>query len=119
LQAHPKEILDNLNKAKSPEYPYKIFLKPWHGRHHVHGIFMLPIADKSSPKMLVISIPGAGTFCGGAYNYSVGNSFEGIQSKPGYYLLKANFRTRTYMWLIARGFANQLKDPRNWRLINY
>ncbi len=119
LSQCPEEVLASLSEVKTQAYPYQIILNPWYGRHHVHGIFMLPVANNSSNKMLVISVPGAGTFCGGAFNYNVGNSFYGIQAKPGYYLLKANFRTRTSIWLIARGYANELKDSRNWRLINY
>lgn len=115
----PEEVLARLNENKTGIPPDKIVVTPWRGRHHVHGIFMLPVEDKSS-KMLVVSISGAGTFCGGVHNFqNVGTSFEGIQAKPGHYLLKANFRTRTSTWLIVRGFANQLNDSRNWRLIKY
>jgi hypothetical protein len=112
----PEKVISTFNELKNQIHPYKIVFNPWNGRHNVHGVFMLPIEDNSS-KMLVINIPGAGMFCGGAHN--VGTSFEAIQAKPGYYLLKTNFRTRTSIWLMARGFANQLKDPRNWILINY
>jgi hypothetical protein len=77
---------------------------------------MLPIEDRTA-KLLVLSIPGAGTFCGGAHD--VGTNFEGIKAKPGYYLIKTNLRTRISIWLITRGFTNQLKDSRNWQLINY
>lgn len=112
----PEEILVRLNEANPQTSPSKIVIKPWKGRHNVHGIFMLPVEDKSA-KRLVVRIPGAGTFCGGAHK--VGTSFEGIQAKPGYYLIKTNFRTRTSIWLIARGFANQLKDSQNWKVINY
>lgn len=112
----PEEILVRLNEANPQASPSKIVIKPWKGRHNVHGIFMLPVDDESA-KRLVVRIPGAGTFCGGAH--SVGTSFEGIQAKPGYYLIKTNFRTRTSIWLIARGFANQLKDSQNWKVINY
>lgn len=112
----PEEVLERINEINSQTTPSKIVIQPWKGRHNVHGIFMLPAEDKSS-KLLVVRIAGAGTFCGGAHN--IGTSFEGIQAKPGYYLLRTNFRTRTSIWLIARGFANQLKDSRNWKLINY
>lgn len=114
LSKCPEEVLSRLDEVKT-QVPDKIVMKPWNGRHNVYGIFMLPIEDNSS-KRLVISIPGAGNYCGGTHN--VGTSFEGIQAKPGYYLLKANFRTRTSTWLIARGFANQLENSLNWKLVN-
>ena len=116
LSKCPEEILTRLNEVEIKEYPAKVVVKPWRGRHNVHGIFMLPIEDKSS-KMLVLHVPGSGTYCGGAYE--VGTHFEGVKAQPGYYLIKGNFRTRTATWLIARGFGNQLKNSHNWRLINY
>ena len=112
----PEEIFVNLNTRKTKIAPYKLIIKPWKGRHNVHGLFMLPIEDRTA-KLLVLSIPGAGTFCGGAHD--VGTNFEGIKAKPGYYLIKTNLRTRISIWLITRGFTNQLKDSRNWQLINY
>lgn len=114
----PEEILARLNAVNTQVHPDKIVLKPWKGRHHAHAVFILPSEDKSS-KMLVVHIPGAGTFCGGRNNYDIGTQFEGIQAKPGYYLIKTNFRTRTAIWLMARGFATQLQDSQNWRLMNY
>lgn len=114
LSKCPEEVLSRLDEVKT-QVPDKIVMKPWNGRHNVYGIFMLPIEDNSS-KRLVISIPGAGNYCGGTHN--VGTSFEGIQAKPGYYLVKACLRTRTSTLLIVRGFGEQLKDVRNWRLIN-
>jgi hypothetical protein len=112
----PEEVLAKIHEINPELIPSKIVIKPWKGRHNVHGIFILPAEDQS-PKLLVLRIAGAGTFCGGAHN--IGTSFEGIQAKPGYYLLRTNLRTRTSIWLIARGFANQLNDSHNWRLINY
>lgn len=112
----PEEISLHLNQHKSKVAPYKLIIKPWEGRHNVHGFFMLPIEDRTA-KLLVLNIPGAGNFCGQAYN--VGTDFEGVQAKPGYYLIKTNLRTRTAIWLITRGFSNQLQDSRNWQLVNY
>lgn len=116
LSKCPEEILARLDERELQNPPSKIVIKPWRGRHNVHGIFMLPVEDKSS-KMLVLHVPGSGTYCGGSQD--VGTSFEGVEAQPGYYLLRGNFRTRTATWLIARGFVNQLKDSHNWRLINH
>ncbi|MGB5962580.1 MAG: hypothetical protein WBG73_18080 [Coleofasciculaceae cyanobacterium] len=112
----PQEIAVNLNEQETKITPYKLIIKPWEGRHNVQGVFMLPMEDYTA-KIMVLSIPGLGTFCGGAY--SVGTSFEGIQAKPGYHLVKTNLRTRTAIWLITRGFGNQLNDSNNWQLVNY
>jgi hypothetical protein len=112
----PEEIFPNLNVRKTQATPYKLIIKPWEGRHNVHGIFMLPMEDRTG-KLLFLNIPGAGTFCGGAHD--VGTYFEGIEAKPGYYFVKTNLRTRTSIWLITKGFSEQLQDSRNWQLINY
>lgn len=111
----PEAVLCRLDEVLTQLTPCQVVIKPWNGRHNVYGIFMLPLEDKSV-KRLVVHIQGAGTYCGGAER--VGTSFEGIQAKPGYYLVKACLRTRTSTLLIVRGFGEQLKDVRNWRLIN-
>jgi hypothetical protein len=114
----PQEVLDKLDKVNTQFHPYEIVVKPWKGRHNVHGIYMLPVDEDNLEKTIgAIHIPGAGTFCGGVYK--VGTSFQGIQAKPGYHFVKSNLRTRTSIWLIMRGFTNQLKDSGNWKLVNY
>lgn len=112
----PPEIAAHLNSEQTKITPYQLTIKPWEGRHNVQVFFMLPMEDKSA-KIMVLSIPGVGKFCGGAYN--VGTSFEGIEAKPGYYLIKTYLRTRTAIWLITRGFSHQLNDSSNWQLVNY
>lgn len=112
----PPEIVAHLNSEKTQISPYQLTIKPWEGRHNVYSFFMLPMEDNTA-KILVLSIPGLGNFCGEAHN--VGTNFEGIQAKPGYYLVKTNLRTRTAIWLITRGFGNQLNDSSNWQLVNY
>lgn len=112
----PQAISLRLNHQPNNVAAYKLIIKPWKGRHHVQGFFMLPMEDKKA-KFLVLSIPGVGKFCGGAQD--VGTSFAGIQAEPGYYLIKTSLRTRTAIWLITRGFSNQLNDSSNWQLVNY
>jgi hypothetical protein len=112
----PQDVLSKLDQVLTQATPCKIVVKPWNGRHNVYGVFMLPVENQSG-KMLVVHIPGVRTFCGATER--VGTSFEGIQAKPGYYLVKAYLRTRISTWLIVRGLGKQLKDIRNWRLIDY
>lgn len=107
-------ILDNLKQGKTFGIPQKVVVEPWNGRHNVYAIFMLPVEERAR-KNLVVAIPKAGTFCGSTQK--LGTEFDGIQAKPGYYLVKATLRTRTTSVLIAKGFFNQLKDLRNWHIV--
>jgi hypothetical protein len=110
----PEPVLANFKAGKTYGLPYQVIVQPWNGRHNVYAIFMLPVEQKSG-KTLLVSIKGSGTYCGKAWR--VGTEYEGIQAKPGYYLIKAGLKTRTSSLLIARGFIKQLKDPRNWNLV--
>lgn len=110
----PDPVLANFKAGKTYNPPSKVVVKPWRGEHNVYAVFMLPI-EVQSRKYLLVNIPEAGSYCGGTER--VGTNFEGIQAKPGYYLVKASLKTRTSSLLIARGFLTQLKDPRNWNLV--
>ena len=110
----PEPVLANFKAGKTYSHPYQVIVRPWNGRHNVYAVFMVPVEQKAG-KNLIVTIKGAGTYCGKAWR--VGTEHEGIQAKPGYYLMKANLRTRTSSLLIARGFIKQLKDPRNWNLV--
>jgi hypothetical protein len=110
----PEPVLANFQAGKTYGPPYQVIVKPWNGRHNVYAIFMLPVEQKAG-KNLIVSIKGGRTYCGRAWR--VGTEYEGIQAKPGYYLIKAGLRTRTSSLLIARGFRKQLKNPRNWNLV--
>jgi hypothetical protein len=96
-----------------PLYPTKVVVQPWQGQHQVYGIFAIPL-ERVSSRRVMISIPGAGTYCGGITR--VGSNVEGMQAPPKHYLVKANLRTRTAASLVTRGYLNQLQEPRNWEL---
>jgi hypothetical protein len=110
----PDPVLANFKAGKTYNSPSKVVVKPWKGEHNVYAVFMLP-SQVQSRKYLLVNIPESGTYCGGTER--VGTDFEGVQAKPGYYLVKASLKTRTSSLLIARGFLTQLKDPRNWNLV--
>lgn len=107
-------VLTAFQNGKSYGPAYKVVVEPWNGPHNVYAVFMFPNEIKSK-RSLVVNIPNMGTYCG--TTKKVGTKFEGIQAKPGYYLVTAHLKTRTSALLIARGFLEQLKDPRNWSLV--
>lgn len=106
--------VDTSNETIEQVHPYKVIVKPWWGRHHVYAIFVLPAQSKAS-NLLMVTIQGSGTYCGRAFN--AGNVYHGVYAKPGERILVGRLRTRTAVWLIVRGFIDQLKQPRNWTLI--
>jgi hypothetical protein len=102
------------NTPKSYIHPEKIIVKPWHGQHHVFGIFMIPNGHIND-KLFKLNIPGEPTFCG-VLEYKGTFEAEGIRGKSGFYLMKGLINTRTALWVISQGKANDLKKPDNWKL---
>ncbi len=92
-------------------HPEKIVFQPWHGRHHVYAIFMIP-NGYINDFLLTVKIQGIKTICGTTKNR--GASFEGISAKPGYYLVQGFLNTRTGVWLITQGKTEELKQLDNW-----
>jgi hypothetical protein len=100
-----------------PKYyvqPEKVFVKPWKGQHHVFGIFMLP-GGYVNDKLFKVTVPGEGTFCG-VLAYGGTTQIEGVEAKPGYYLMKGLLNTRTALWIISQGKRDELKQKANWRV---
>jgi hypothetical protein len=95
-------------------HPHKIVIEPWRGEHHVYAIFMIP-GGYINDKLFTVTIEGAGTFCG-ELDFAGTTVADGVYAKPGYYLMKALFRTRAAVWLIAQGKEDELKQPHHWRL---
>ncbi|ARV59951.1 hypothetical protein BZZ01_16140 [Nostocales cyanobacterium HT-58-2] len=107
----------NIVRAVGERYyihPQKIVVQPWRGEHHVYGIFMIP-GGYLNDKLFTVTIEGVGTFCG-FVDFAGTTVADGVRAKPGYYLMKALFQTRTAVWLIAQGKGDELKQPSHWRL---
>ncbi|NJM72122.1 MAG: hypothetical protein HC862_19140 [Scytonema sp. RU_4_4] len=107
----------NVIRATGERYythPHKIIVEPWRGEHHVYAIFMIP-GGYLNDKLFTVTIKGAGTFCG-EFNFAGTTVADGVYAKPGHYLMKALFKTRIAVWLIAQGKKDELKQPRNWRV---
>jgi hypothetical protein len=101
-------------RPKVAIHPEKVIVQPWHGQHQVYGIFMLP--DSISPKQpVLLQVKHVGTFCDEA-SYA-GKLVQGVQARPGHYLMIDNIRTRTALWLIVQGKLDQLQQPTNWVLV--
>lgn len=94
-------------------HPEKIVVKPWVGQHHVYGIFMIPGGYRND-YFLTVTIDGKYVHCG-TLKY-VGTNFVGINAQSGSYLMQGYLNTRVALKLIAKGKANQLKQPENWKL---
>jgi hypothetical protein len=93
-------------------HPQKVVVRPWKGRHHVFGVFELPEnVPNSSP--FKVHIPGVGTFCG-SLNVRKGGRFS-TAAGSGKQMYVGYLRTRTALWVTARGKYSQLRHPSNWQ----
>jgi hypothetical protein len=95
-------------------YPEKIVVEPWKGQHHVYGIFQIP-SGYLNDRMLKVEIPGSKAYCG-ILAYGGTAKLDGVQAKPGHYLMKGMLNTRFAMKLILQGKQKELKQPQNWNL---
>jgi len=92
----------------------KIVVEPWRGEHHVYGIFQIP-GGYLNDKLLKVEIPGAGKYCG-VLSYGGTVTTDGIDAKPGHYLMKGFLNTRIAIKLILQGRQEELKQGSNWKL---
>ncbi|WP_017318601.1 hypothetical protein [Mastigocladopsis repens] len=107
----------NVFRATGERYythPQKVVVEPWRGEHHVYAIFMIP-GGHLNDKLYTVTIEGVGTFCG-ELAFAGTTVAYGVSAKPGHYLMKALFKTRAAVWLIAQGKGDELKQPRHWRV---
>jgi len=95
-------------------HPSKVVVEPWRGQHHVYGIFQIP-GGHLNDKLLKVEIPGSKTYCG-ILAYGGTASIDGVNAKPGHYLMKGMLNTRFALQLILQGKEEQLKQPQNWNL---
>ncbi|MGF1939033.1 MAG: hypothetical protein RM347_032565 [Nostoc sp. ChiQUE02] len=91
----------------------KVIVQPWHGRHHVYGIFMIPDEYKQAP-FFVVTVQGAGSYCSKQFGYK--KNFDDIIAEPGTYLVRKFIRTRIALRLIIKGLYFQINDKNNWTL---
>jgi hypothetical protein len=95
-------------------HPEKIVLKPWVGQHHVYGLFMIPDGYVNDI-LFTVTINKTEIHCG-IIGYGDRKFATGINTKPGYYLIKGFLNTRVALRLILQGKGDQLKQPQNWKM---
>ncbi|MCX7593988.1 MAG: hypothetical protein N2235_09535 [Fischerella sp.] len=100
--------------SKLYTHPVKLVVEPWRGRHHVYAIFMIP-KGYINDRFFKVTIKGIDTICG-VMTTGGQNSFEGMNAKPGYYLIKGWLQTRMALWLMLQGKHTELQQPLNWVL---
>ncbi|NMG08257.1 hypothetical protein [Brasilonema sp. UFV-L1] len=114
LTCQQSNVVQATGSERHYTHPDKVIVEPWRGEHHVYAIFMIP-GGYLNDKFFTVTIKGAGTFCG-VFNFAGTTVADGVYAKPGHYLMKALFKTRIAVGLIAQGKKDELKDPRNWRV---
>lgn len=94
--------------------PRKIVVRPWLGRHHVFGIFMVPYTYRSGKAYSgVISVESFFDKLAPDSQPPV-EHVEDVVAEPGHYLIRAYVPTRTALWLVLQGRWGDLQRPCNW-----
>ncbi len=105
-----------MSRAAETFTPTQVVVEPWKGRHHVYGIFAVPLGVYPEG-ILKVSLPGLGEVCGGVTDVQFSQApIRGVQPKAGTYLIKANLRSRLVLWVILQGYFNSLLAADAWRL---
>ncbi len=94
----------------------KVVVEPWKGKHRVYGIFMVPDAYKNSRKYLLTMTVGNWYKFNPVDRTSHLQSFEGVQAKPGHYLVRNFLPTRVALWFWMTGQFTNLEQSCNWSL---
>ncbi len=94
-------------------HPTKLMVKPWRGQHNVYAIFMIPKGYKPG-RLGVLDIKDVAKYEQPVF--SEGKWHDGVQAKPGYYLVKVFVKTRVALKWTAKGDFNSLRQPCNWTL---
>ncbi|MEW6497198.1 MAG: hypothetical protein AB1589_32545 [Cyanobacteriota bacterium] len=94
-------------------HPIKLRVKPWRGQHNVYAIFMIP-KDYKHGRLGVLDIKDVAKY--DELVISQGKWHDGIQAKPGYYLVKIFVKTRVALKWTAKGDFISLRQPCNWTL---
>lgn len=109
--------------------PIKVVVKPWVGRHHVYGVFSLPIDQArwsvvdgqlvanngQSPPIITINLPGRQTYC--AAVVQIEPHWVGLPDQPDRRVVIGLMHTRTAWWLMAHGQKGDLENPNNWSIV--
>ena len=110
----PEEEPTNLEQYKA--HPVKVVVKPWLGRHHVFGVFVVPLRYRSGRSYLgTISVPGLKGEIAPDWQPQ-DQRVEDIVAEPGYYLIRGYIPTRIAFWFLFTGQFGDLRIPCNWTL---
>jgi glycosyltransferase involved in cell wall biosynthesis len=90
-------------------------VRPWHGRHHVYAVFVVPDRDVETLHSATVIVCGvkivATVGAGGAEDHGDGSAIAGRST------VHAHLRTRTALRLLATGHFADLSAPCNWTLV--
>jgi hypothetical protein len=93
--------------------PAKVVARPWFGRHEVYGIFMIPLRFRSGRTY-------SGTLSVNGYRAELPpdtqmvQQVEGVNVKPGYYLVQGYVPTHMALIFLLNGQFGDLRASCNW-----
>ncbi len=103
-------------------HPTKVIVRPWRGRHHVYGIFVLP-PGYTAAEFFQISLKDAGSYCGGVSGLedfvsdtSIDTKDLSLEKGESDRVVVGRLRTRTALWVISKGKHELLNLPQSWSL---
>jgi hypothetical protein len=93
----------------------KVVFKPWYGRHHVYGVFVVPNQYTDRNYSAILNIPGAQCV---AMQCSRPDKHYGdnVVAEVGHYLMPVHIPTRVALWLMVTGAFDRLRAPQNWTI---
>jgi hypothetical protein len=94
--------------------PIAIVVKPWLGRHHVYGIFVLP-SEHQIKYPILLTVKGAGIYRKESHMVKV-NIDSSDPRKYDHYHLRVHLKTRVALVMMLKGLSFQIRNPINWTL---
>ena len=101
--------------GKQKIHATKVVVRPWLGRHQVYGVFMVPLQYRSGKRYTgTISIQSfTEEFIPDWHQVQ---RIDGVNPKPGYYLVQGYLPTRIALWFVFTGQFGDILTPCNWSL---
>jgi len=113
---------DCLPEASAPQsgseaHAIKTVVQPWHGPHHVYGLFLVPSQSVEINRYaLTISVEGALYYCMWVEK-SLRHTSEILRAESKEYLVRQYVPTRVALWFLINGLIGDLRHPKNWALV--
>lgn len=94
----------------------KVVVRPWYGRHHVYGIFVVPNQFNDRRYSTALAVRGFEAPIVRKRIPEKGYVDAGL-ARPGHYLKRVYVPTRVAAWFLLTGHFGDLRTPCHWQLV--